>query len=186
MNPSAVTILRRATSPQHALLEDRLARLGGPLDDLASYRSLLEGFWGFYEPFEPRLDAWHADHPDIVDWPDRRKRHLLDRDLADLGRATDGRHLPRCEALPDVSTTPAALGALYVLEGSTLGGRVVTERVGRTLGLADRGCRFFASYGPDVPRRWQAMRRAIDQERDTAAMAESANATFRVLTAWLT
>jgi heme oxygenase len=180
---TAVAALRRATTVHHRELEDRLGLLGGPLDDLGSYRRLLERFRGFYAPVEERLDAWHAAEPGVVDWPARRKRHLLDADLAFVGGDPSP---PRCTRLPDVATTPAALGALYVLEGATLGGQVIRARVGRTLGLDGDGCRFFTSYGPEVPQRWQALRRRIDAETDVAPMAASAVATFAALRDWLT
>lgn len=58
--------------------------------------------------------------------------------------------------------------------------------MGRALGLDRDGCRFFTSYGPDVPRRWQDLRRRIDAEPEVAPMAASAVAAYVAPRDWLT
>ena len=50
-----------------------------------------------------------------------------------------------------------ALGCLYVLEGATLGGQIISRQLEERLAIdAGHGGRFFASYGAAVGEMWQA------------------------------
>lgn len=78
-------------------------------------------------PTEAALDAAGAQAI-FPDWPQRRRRQALAADLAELGVP-----FPDVEpsTLPD---DPAAItGALYVIEGSRLGGRFLARQVGEGL-----------------------------------------------------
>ncbi len=83
----------------------------------------------------------------------------------------------------------AAFGALYVLEGSTLGGQVIAKHIGRQLGLtAERGCRYYAAHGRETGAMWKAFRLRLAEEatRDEAdAIVISATATFDAMRHWL-
>lgn len=61
-----------------------------------------------------------------------------------------------------MGTFPAALGSLYVLEGSTLGGQVLTRHFRESLGLADSSLHFFHSHGPLVGKRWKEFCAALE------------------------
>ena len=68
----------------------------------------------------------------------RRRLHLLEADLAVLGssaRAVDA--LQACP-VPLLHDAAEALGSLYVIEGSTLGGRIIQRNVERCLGFDGR------------------------------------------------
>ena len=180
--------LRAETREAHARLEDSLDLLGGDLSR-ARYRLLLEGFLGFHAVLEPRLDLWH-DRRGLLDWPVRRKLDLLRQDLVDLGATgPDLDRLPWCPDAPAVGLTAQALGALYVVEGATLGGRVIAEHL-RGSDVPSSALRFFASYGEQVGRRWNRFRAVSadwvgsDPER-ADAVVDSAVATFEVLARWL-
>lgn len=97
-----------------------------------------------------------------LDFGSRRKSGLLERDIARLGG-----DLP--PAVPfAIHSLAGALGALYVCEGATLGGRVIAPHVIKMLGGAVP-VSFFVSYGDDVSRMWMVCRRVIDQLLQTAA-----------------
>lgn len=50
-----------------------------------------------------------------------------------------------------------ALGSLYVIEGSSVGGRILARHFGERLGMRpDTGCRFFAGYGERTSQMWSA------------------------------
>jgi heme oxygenase len=60
-------------------------------------------------------------------------------------------------AIPGVISTPFALGFMYVMEGSKLGGKVIYKHINRTLGYTpDSGARFIADYGNDTFVFWKA------------------------------
>ena len=152
---------------------------------------LLERFWGFHLVLEPRLDAWHAREPRPgLDWPHRRKLAALASDLAVLGLAPhDVRRLAHCPDVPELTTTATALGVLYVVEGATLGGRVIADHL-RGGAVPPAALGFLTCYGTRVGRLWRDYRAATtsfvgtDLVRADEVVA-AATATFEVLGRWL-
>lgn len=78
-------------------------------------------------PLEEALDA--AGAGDLIDdWNDRKRGALIHQDLKDLS------YQPAAGTIDLPLENPAAVaGALYVLEGSRLGGRFLARRVGESL-----------------------------------------------------
>ena len=91
---------------------------------------------------------------------------------------------------PDPITNPAAaFGAMYVIEGSTLGGTIIARRIRDALGLDETtGCAYFRSYGRATGAMWTAFRRKLQclssPSFDDAAVA-SAHRTFAAMQSWL-
>src|SRR3954468_11281981 len=128
-------LLKARTRSHHERAESALPLMDDGLT-LDRYRGTLAAFLGVYLPMEERLGALHAWDALGFDFEGRRKAGLIDRDLLALGMsAAEIALAPLCPDLPRVDTLPRALGALYVMEGATLGGQVVRRRLGRTLGL---------------------------------------------------
>ncbi|GJD53957.1 hypothetical protein OPKNFCMD_6737 [Methylobacterium crusticola] len=154
----------------------------------AGYRALLARFWGFHAAWEPALAR--ALHDEAFLAPRRRLAHLED-DLARLGLAPEAvRALPRPGG-PLPRTRPEALGSLYVLEGSTLGGQVVARAVERRLDLRDgEACRYYRSHGRDTGAMWTAFRARLEAEArarpaEVPAILAGAEATFVAMAEWL-
>lgn len=84
---------------------------------------------------------------------------------------------------------PQVLGCLYVIEGATLGGQVITRHLLATHGITpETGGAFFAGYGAETGPHWQAFGAMITAaERFGAAdeIVASANRTFETLDRWL-
>ena len=155
----------------------------GPED----YRALLARFLGFYEPTEDRLGR--VDDPGFrAFFEPRRKAGRLRDDLRACGldpAAIGG--LPRCDDLPPCRGLDDALGIAYVMEGATLGGKLVAGHVQKTLGPC-AGVSFFRPYGDRLGAMWEefrAMCEGREAEVDPEAVAGSACATFDRLGAWL-
>jgi heme oxygenase len=145
--------LRRETSSLHQAVENGLDLLR-PEMTLDEYRTVLEGFYGFYAPWEAKA-AGEIDRllPRFTE--ERRKTPLLEDDLHFLH--SDLRTVPRCPTLPDTDSEAGLLGSLYVLEGATLGGRILSQHFSKQLQVSPaRGCSFFSSYGDAVGQRWRA------------------------------
>lgn len=104
------------------------------------------------------------DHPDCHGVAadrarSRRRIEWLERDLAILGVSA-----PQA-AIPDLvlRTVPEALGCLYVVEGSALGGQHIARIVGRDLGLNEaNGARYFFGYGKETDVTWAAFVARLD------------------------
>jgi heme oxygenase len=151
------------------------------------YVAQLGMFFGFVAPWEDALA--HALPGSDPIRAGRSKTAWLEEDLAFFGvDAAQRAALPTISALPSLRSRPEILGAAYVLEGSTLGGQIISDYLERTLGLSDgRGYRYFRSYGREVGARWQAFRtelmHASSAENDAAILRGAAD-TFRLLHAW--
>lgn len=152
--------LRLATADVHARLHlhPGLAAVAAGRIDIAGYRSLLHRLHGFYRPFEAAAGL----PPLRSDW--------LARDLDAIGAAPGGtRHW--CARLPPLDSSEAILGALYVVEGSALGGRGLARQLGGLLGENTLvGRRFFASDGADPGIAWRAF---VDQLAAVPAAARA-------------
>ena len=180
-------LLRNGTQDLHRAAEDRLAHLDETVDE-AGYRVFLERWYGFHVVLEPRLSAWHR-RTSVLDWDDRRKLPLLEKDLDVLGVGRRARlDLPRCPHVPALPTTAEALGALYVVEGSTLGGRILRDRL-RQAPLPPGCFHFLSPYGLESGRRWHAYRAATaawvgDDVARAGGVLRAARASFAALVAW--
>lgn len=188
MSDDFLTRLRETTAEMHQSLEDEMP-LMEPDIDRATYTAYLERLLGFYEPLEAELDA----HPPVPDWPERRKSPLLARDLQALGLTeTEIAALPRCDRLPEVTDTPAALGCGYVMEGATLGGRLIRRHLARSWGISEEAPElgFFSVYGDAGGDRWRRYREALTAAAREGSEVEdkmiaAALGTFRDLRGWL-
>jgi heme oxygenase len=181
--------LKERTAEQHQRLEtklDILARLSSP----QGYKSLLEQFYGFYRPLEIHLGSV-IPAGFLANFTARRKTPLLEKDLLFLDLSErDLSELPQCQKLPTVESEAQAFGCLYVLEGATLGGQIISKYVADKLGYEHgRGATFFKSYGAEVKAMWcdfvQALREyttAHDVDDEVVAAAVD---TFDKFDQWL-
>jgi heme oxygenase len=174
--------LRDATRPHHQRTEARFDVMREDLT-LDHYRRLLGCCYGFYAPVEARLSAAaFADLP----LSGRLKTPMLRLDLEALAVGEAG--VGHCATLPDVSSPERAWGCLYVLEGATLGGQIITRHVRRTLRLTPRrGCAFFHSYGDRVGEMWRDFGRRLSaaEVRSADEVVRGARETFDCFYGWL-
>lgn len=185
-------VLRGATTPRHERLHQHpllQPLLSGRLS-LRQYVGILEAYYGIYQPLEEHVreavglldDNLHSGRLGHVE--------RLAHDLTYFGYTPLAlAHLHRCAHLPQLSSVPALLGCLYVIEGSMLGGRVIARQVKQTLGLTDQGgCRFFSSYGTKTDAYWTLLCAELQahclggKARDTAVC--TANALFAAFERW--
>ncbi|MFM8443713.1 MAG: biliverdin-producing heme oxygenase, partial [Methylococcus sp.] len=164
--PGILDRIRRETQAQHKSLE-RAFRILDPGLTSAAYRHWLERLYGLHAGFEAVIDPWAAALD--IDWTNRRKTPWLRRDLLSLGcREVELDGIPICDALPDTDSPGRVFGVLYVLEGSTLGGRHIALALEKRLGLtADNGAMFFNAYGDLLMPRWQSFRARLSAAATT-------------------
>jgi heme oxygenase (biliverdin-IX-beta and delta-forming) len=187
ISPAILSRLRVETRQEHTALEDVLDLMHPGLTS-ASYCHRLQIFYGFYAPFEVALKARLQDIRFSDELANRlHKALLLKNDLAHFGVATE--NLPICRKLPSFNVPSNILGAMYVVEGATLGGRLITKHIQKTLNIpAEGGGTFFQGYGDATATRWQGMRQLLvngadDVETENAIVA-SAIETFKALRDW--
>jgi heme oxygenase len=184
-----LTQLKSQTQAEHTQLETRLD-LFCRVQDLPAYRQVVAGFLGIYEPLEENLvqsmDWMAAGWP----MPAERKTPWLLEDLRAMGvDAGSAARLPRCPNPPVPRTMAAAVGCLYVLEGSTLGGKVISRQFAQTLGIhPGNGGRFFAGYGEDTVPHWRlfgAWVQSVEATLDPEQAVNAAKETFQRFDEWL-
>lgn len=181
--------LREATRASHEQVEGELRLLDGSLTP-DRYHDVLSRFHGYYAVLEPALDAWHI-REGLLDWPARRKLHLLAADLEELALGgSDSTDLRLGPEVPAIRSSAEALGALYVVEGATLGGTVIARRL-RAQGFAPSALSFFSCYGTEVGARWREWAEVttawVGEDRGRSdAVVEAASAVFAQLGGWLT
>ncbi|MFC4638364.1 biliverdin-producing heme oxygenase [Deinococcus hohokamensis] len=176
--------LKAETQAAHDRVEALMHVMDTPLSR-THYVQTLRQLHRLYVPLEAQLAAQKL--PEVFAFAERRKTDRLVLDLSVLGGvpgpATTG-------PLPTLLTPAHALGALYVLEGATLGGQLITRHVHRQLGLtALSGAAFFSGYGPDTGRMWRQFTEALTRyAQDTGqdeAIVEGARRTFAAFEAAL-
>lgn len=140
-DPGFVQRLRAASGLAH----DRVDAAFGAfrLDDRDDYAAFLTA----HARALPAVEAALAAHPDLPSW--RERTSLLSGDLADLGRTMPAL-LPFA---PDGDA--AAWGALYVTEGSRLGGTLLARSVAAGWPSRYLGARH-------LPGEWRALLAAIE------------------------
>lgn len=143
--------LKAATSRLHHEAEVALdiAQKTSNQDD---YVSLLKILWHFHTRYELALTNLDLAAYGI-DVPARKKSHWLAEDLQYL-------RVQVPDLTPSQFSTDepfGALGCLYVIEGSMLGGQIIAQKAARTLKLTPaRGARFFHGYGNQTGPMWQS------------------------------
>ncbi|MEK8128135.1 biliverdin-producing heme oxygenase [Paenibacillus filicis] len=185
--------LKELTAPYHIKLEENpyaKAIMDNRLT-IDEYRAYLEKFYTFLSPLEAIFEQRTEWSERGFDFEPRRKLDLLEQDLQALGASeAELRELPRCTKLPELSTFPQVLGSLYVWEGSTLGGQIITKKLQSYLPIEPAaGGSYFYSYGPDTRTRWQEFRELLTAEITSEEAVEEAVAaasdTFRLFDQWL-
>lgn len=184
--------LREQTRDLHERVEQGID-LPGRLQSIPAYTALLSRLYGFHSPLELRL-ATATDSLQLgIDVAVRVKAGLAARDLRSMGWSTsaiDG--LPQCDRLPALLSPSRIWGCLYVIEGSTLGGQVITRMVKSRLGLSpENGCAFFAAYNNRTATMWREFCSALASFAENGAANEdeiiaAANETFIRFEEWVT
>ncbi|WP_233218825.1 biliverdin-producing heme oxygenase [Deinococcus arcticus] len=150
-----MTQLQEATAAQHRAVEALMPVLRPDLTR-ALYTQLLTQVAWAVAPLEAQVQA--LSFPGAFAAHERQKMPLLRRDLAALGQA-----VAAPTPLPGPALDlPGALGVLYVLEGATLGGQIISRHLQGTLGLSPQaGGAYFHGYGPATGAMWRQYRQAM-------------------------
>ncbi len=174
--------LKEATKEQHEALES-VVDVMNRMFTKENYGALLTKFYRFYNAMEAQLPAAELKAAGF-DIEERRKLPLLERDLTSLGLLEEAKAAANLKpATPSLDTAAKAFGAIYVMEGATLGGQVITRHLRDHLGLSvEEGGAFFNSYGPMVGPMWKAFGEAVtefaEKNNDDDAIVDTAKETF--------
>ncbi|WP_158218828.1 biliverdin-producing heme oxygenase [Roseateles aquatilis] len=186
-DPDLLPRLRRCTGPLHDGIET-LLRLEAPMP-LARYGRIVRGFHEFLKLWEQRVR--HALPEPLRPWFDARVRSpFATRDIAALALPEDAALRAAARASQHrirLDSPAAAFGSLYVIEGSALGGQVLTPRLVAAHGLTpDHGASYFHGFGDRTGAMWREFRQLAQQhagadEDSRAAACRAAVQTFEAL-----
>lgn len=100
----------------------------------------------------------------IPDLKERKKKHLIEEDLAFLNY-----NKPLAGAVFNTEniTIPFALGILYVVEGSSLGGRFILKNIEIIKGLDEgKGVSYFTGYGNKTGSHWKSFLNVLTEYQE--------------------
>lgn len=148
--------LRQLTAPQHKKLESHplsksLIQLSISLDGYADYLIAMSGIMKEYDsvilPYLSNI---------IPDTQIRRKSEAIGSDISWLEENGVSIRKNEIFRMPELNNHATAMGVAYVLEGSTLGGRIIIKHLQRFFPVTEiDGARFFAGYGNETGVRWK-------------------------------
>jgi heme oxygenase len=178
-----ISRLRLETANDHREAEGGM-HIMHPGIDAATYVRCLNRVYGIMAAWEEQAAVaapeWLRESVVL-----RKRRHLLDVDLATFGSVPT---LERAR-LPPLHDVYFMLGAMYVMEGSTLGGQFISKHVEECLGLkAGKGHAFFLGHVVHTSRMWREFcnvleTRVLEERSDSVILG--AKAMFTCFRLWM-
>ncbi|HYO21904.1 MAG TPA: biliverdin-producing heme oxygenase [Flavisolibacter sp.] len=180
---SVAQVVKKETAFLHQEVEELLLPKLNAIQSPEDYAAILQMFYGFFHPVEEAIQAYisAAILPDIAK---RRTALLVVDNLAYLEKSIN---LLQCKALPQITDTAQAFGAMYVLEGATLGGRMISKMLAKNpaLSLPPVALNFFSGYKEETGSMWTAFIEVLNRQKDADTIVHSANQTFYYLKNWM-
>ena len=178
--------LRQATKPAHEELDTAMMPYIKSIHSADDYCKLLSAFYGFFKPVYEKIDA-HLQTSFLPDYNTRRKPGDITQNLSCLSCHTSLTDV--CKQLPKINNNASAFGALYVMEGSTLGGLMIKKMLAEQTGLPDEQLSFFAGYGKATREKWNVFSAALNtvahNEKEEEEAVDAAAQTFSCFRDWL-
>ena len=185
--------LRAATAATHERMHAHAgfgAAAAGTIE-VSDYRRLLTRLYGFHRPFEDFARSAATLFRIDLDMSVRSRSPLLLADLQAIGfDSSAAAAVPLWRPSLRFASKGSLLGALYVLEGSTLGGVQIARA------LMDRGARevrdarrFFLGRGERPGALWRELLQELealrDDDREAIHAEQTAVSTFEAFEDWM-
>jgi len=181
--------LRQETAESHQRLEDNpLSKaILNPSVSVKDYQTYLAALFGVTIACEDQI--FPAISNVITDLSERYKSRMIIDDLLATGFTEAG-----IDALPvyrfECNSVAEALGIMYVLEGSTLGGKILYRHIHEVLGLTpENGASYFWGYGTQTGNLWKSfissLTQFVDENEEREVVIGSAKKTFTIIDNWL-
>ncbi len=168
--------IKESTQTAHQHLEKHVIQKLKAVANDNDYACLLSYFYAYFFPIEKTIARFLPDFMTGY-FETRRNADAIAHDLRSLG--FNNLDLPEV-SLPVIDGDNKALGALYVLEGSIMGGPYIIKIL-QQKGI-DKGFAFFSGYGNETQNRWNTftdlLNTFIEHETDLQEIIDAANDTF--------
>jgi heme oxygenase len=178
--------LKKDTLHSHQQLEKMLVGRMKAIRSKEDYVKLLQLFYTYFGGLETLIDQ-HIDQDELQDYAERRKAQALANDIEALG----GKPMAKAsdDNLPQIQNALQAYAAMYVIEGSTLGGKIISKMMAQQLALSNgEGLSFFNGYGNDTETKWESFKNTLNKvtksSEEDKLVIDSANETFDKFKQW--
>lgn len=182
-------LLRTETAENHAALESSMFvnEIMNNTLSIENYKKLLTINYIIHQKLENKLaNMLDTDLADRLDMKNRLKLAALEKDLAYW--QIDSLTLPALnfELFVPEKNNAEVLGALYVLEGATLGGNVIKKHILANPNFSnyEGGLNYYGVYGEELGSKWKNFVTILNESvisADYERCVRSANETFNNL-----
>ena len=178
--------LKEETKLFHSNVEKVLVKELKKLSTIEEYYSLLKTLLNFYETVEMRLQEL-IDEEILIDI---KKRRHIERLKLDLEFYDEPYRFVENPFSARINSVSYAIGVLYVIEGSTLGGQIISEMLKKQLSLTEEQSilNYFGSYGDQTYEMWANLKNNLEHtsiEINENEVIAGAKDTFSELQIWL-
>ncbi|MCL7989443.1 biliverdin-producing heme oxygenase [Sphingobacterium sp. lm-10] len=168
--------IKEHTKESHQALEGIVVRQLKAIRNEEDYASILKNFYSYFMAVEREIQPYMTG--DILpDYNERRNSQHIQEDIETLGAEVDQN---RVVSVPSLHHSLDALSALYVLEGSIMGGPYIVQML-KKYGI-ERGFSFFSGYREESAQMWEKFLQALNRVGNDPATyersADKANQTF--------
>lgn len=180
--------LKDGTASLHADLEKKMIPHIKNISGTGDYVQHLAVIYGYYKPLEALLSQFVSNDRFQGSYRWEPKLSSIEHDIRVF---EPGYPLPQQFAteLPAIKSFFGALGTLYVLEGSNLGGQFISSIIAKKLNIPiDKGFAYYNPHGEETKARWDEFKSELqveltdDQKQEIIAMA---NETFLTFKKWI-
>ena len=178
--------LKTFTTRSHQKLEKSVSGLISRLHTSEDYSYLLGLFYSYFGGLE-RLIGHQGVEKYLPDCDERRNAKSISEDL--LALHVSNPEICKKDQLPFLDSPFQALGALYVMEGSTLGGVHIVKMIQKKLPGNENSFHFFSGYGDRNALMWnrfkEALNNATTDEEEITLILSGAEDTFHKFYEWI-
>ena len=178
--------IKQFTKEAHQTLEGVVVRQLKAIREEKDYALLLGKFYGFFQPVEKAFVKFFNE-TNIPYYHQRRRSSIILDDLRHLNASAGD--LPIATNLPAIDNEHRALGAFYVLEGSSQGGPIIASMLIKQSGMPADSVNFFNAYKEDEKKKWQSFRERLDEipagSDEAKEILKAANETFEKFHLWM-
>lgn len=145
--------IKSGTANAHARTEKALIKYVKLINSNSAYARLLGCLYGYFKPIEQQLD--HFSVTLTNDYDQRRKANKMLNDIQLLQSPVVQDFAAN---IPVINNPSEAMGCLYVLEGSVLGGTIIKDRIKSQCQhiIPEQSFSFFSGYGQQTGAMWQS------------------------------
>ena len=177
--------LKSSTQIEHYETETLLVEKIRSIQSKEDYIRILKIFYGYFAPVELQIRRFvTTEH--LADLHDRRNVSRIKQDLQTLGYDED---ISLSTILPSIKNYCHAAGAMYVQEGSTLGGRHIAKMVSARMADTTEALTFFRGYDEKTDEMWNSFKvfinKSFTNESEASQVVEGAKLTFVKMKEWI-